>query len=564
MINLKITSDNYSAPTLQWDRLNEEDYLYSIYRRVISHTTGENVTNDEFRPIPLFNIYSEDYNDENISVLNLHEGSSNTIDYQDWLGDQRTISESASLEKWVYESNNESNLGYGLARMTIHSMSYSDFEQDALNILYSSDDKPKYDVICIGVGSYGCPTFSEYTVKAIEKHILNGLGVIVSGNVLNGEVGSLEGIGLLRKYFNVKLGENGPLDSTVEIPDYHFGASFAGSKIILHKKNTIMSYPWMIGSQGDLLDVVHTSTTSQFANGDIWLTFDDPNITGITNLNSSLMQQGNHYLTTNNNCALIQANNGHYTLDIEKKIIVNTIFAMKQNTRKTNYTDVTRFDNAKPSKPKIINNYIDLEKSQIAISYRSDDIGVVCEYYVKAYNIERATSTKSNIVSCKYISGIQNFLYKFIPISENADQIEWVETTDTSLFFNDTEPGNYKLIIKCIDQNGNESDTTEYLVFMPDNSLLEKTKNLHHPNMHRLNHRYRGPHESYKALGVVNQAKKNITDLQKIYDDLNIASQNSTNINIVDNHDIYIIKRYIEQLLQEIKGKKYLNKCNQS
>lgn len=62
------------------------------------------------------------------------------------------------------------------------------------------------------------------------------------------------------------------------------------------------------------------------------------------------------YLTTWNNCALIQTghSNGSATAD-EQKLLMNTLFYLAQRTHKTSWSDHMGQDLAAPEKPKLMN-----------------------------------------------------------------------------------------------------------------------------------------------------------------------------------------------------------------
>ena len=102
---------------------------------------------------------------------------------------------------------------------------------------------------------------------------------------------------------------------------------------------------------------------SNAAKGNTWLEFVDGQLSvsqnGVTKDASVLPNDANHkyYLTTWNNTAMIQTghSNGESTED-ERKVLANTLFYLKQLTKKTEVLDNSARDIADPNKVSRISN----------------------------------------------------------------------------------------------------------------------------------------------------------------------------------------------------------------
>ena len=101
---------------------------------------------------------------------------------------------------------------------------------------------------------------------------------------------------------------------------------------------------------------------SNAAKGNTWLEFVDGQLSvsqnGVTKDASVLPNDANHkyYLTTWNNTAMIQTghSNGESTED-ERKVLANTLFYLKQLTKKTEVLDNSARDIADPNKVNNVN-----------------------------------------------------------------------------------------------------------------------------------------------------------------------------------------------------------------
>ena len=89
-----------------------------------------------------------------------------------------------------------------------------------------------------------------------------------------------------------------------------------------------------------------------------------------------------YYLTTWNNTAMIQtgSSNGASTED-ERKVLANTLFYLKQLTKKTEVLDNSARDIAEPNKVSNVSTVVD-EVNNVHVKFRRpEDNGSTYEYY---------------------------------------------------------------------------------------------------------------------------------------------------------------------------------------
>ena len=113
--------------------------------------------------------------------------------------------------------------------------------------------------------------------------------------------------------------------------------------------------------------------------GNVWMEFDNPSITVLENevqKDESVLPKGpnyKYYLTTWNNTAMIQTGHsqGKSTED-ERKVLANTLFYLKQLTKKTEILDNSARDLADPNKPANITTAVNVDNST-NISFRKPE-----------------------------------------------------------------------------------------------------------------------------------------------------------------------------------------------
>ena len=118
---------------------------------------------------------------------------------------------------------------------------------------------------------------------------------------------------------------------------------------------------------------------SNAAKGNTWLEFVEGRLSvfqnGVTKDASVLPNDANHryYLTTWNNTAMIQTghSNGESTED-ERKVLANTLFYLKQLTKKTEVLDNSARDIADPNKVEGISTIVN-ENNNTSVKFRKPE-----------------------------------------------------------------------------------------------------------------------------------------------------------------------------------------------
>ena len=155
---------------------------------------------------------------------------------------------------------------------------------------------------------------------------------------------------------------------------------------------------------------------SNAAKGNTWLEFVEGRLSvfqnGVTKDASVLPNDANHryYLTTWNNTAMIQTghSNGESTED-ERKVLANTLFYLKQLTKKTEVLDNSARDIAEPNNPSNITTMIN-EYNITSVKFRRpEDNGSTYEYYVKGLDGSREFTSETK--SATITTGVKKYKY---------------------------------------------------------------------------------------------------------------------------------------------------------
>ena len=114
-----------------------------------------------------------------------------------------------------------------------------------------------------------------------------------------------------------------------------------GNQVQVVKSGYITKYPYYIERR--VLTIPNTHTTGQTAHGDIWIRF-----------NNRSFDNNNFYLTTWENCAMIQTGDSDSaaTPD-EQMVIANVLFYLGQVTQESDATIRTAEDLTPPDKPTV-------------------------------------------------------------------------------------------------------------------------------------------------------------------------------------------------------------------
>ena len=117
-----------------------------------------------------------------------------------------------------------------------------------------------------------------------------------------------------------------------------------------------------------------------------------------------------YYLTTWNNTAMIQTghSNGNSTED-ERKVLANTLFYLKQLTKKTEILDNSARDLENPNKPGNISTAVNEDNTTNIRFRRPEDNGSTYEYYVKG--LDGAREFTSDTKSATITTGVKKYKY---------------------------------------------------------------------------------------------------------------------------------------------------------
>ena len=219
-----------------------------------------------------------------------------------------------------------------------------------------------YDVLMHGTWDANAwNSISNASADVIGRYIDAGKGVFSGHDTIGSIFGKNFGISRLAEKFNIVRGKAG---SNPELTGYdiNFAWAYYSNKVRITKKGFLTQFPWNLGPVGTLLNIPMAHTLANGAKGNTWMEFENPEISvsqeGVTKTPNDLPQgiNYNYYLTTWNNTAMIQTghSNGASTED-ERKVLANTLFYLKQLTKKTEVLDNSARDIADPNKVNNVN-----------------------------------------------------------------------------------------------------------------------------------------------------------------------------------------------------------------
>ena len=385
-----------------------------------------------------------------------------------------------------------------------------------------------YDVMMHGTwDANGVDKISTPAVNVISRYIDAGKGVLIGHDTIGYSMGKEHGMGLLAEKFNLFIGNyptNPPLTNIDSQTAWHYGSR----KVKITKKGFLTQYPWNLGPVGTVLDIPFSHTTSNAAKDNTWMEFVDGRYfdresfggmdvaTTDEEARTKLPNNINikYYLTTWNNTAMIQTghSNGDSTED-ERKVLANTLFYLKQLTKKTEVLDNSARDIADPNKVSNISTVVD-EVNNVHVKFRRpEDNGSTYEYYVKG--VAGDTEFRSDTKSATITTGVKK--YKYGITEGNTNPVNWyeIETSgeNESINIGSTSyiPDKY-IHIRSIDGAGNESEVYTQKLEKPENQELEVKKEVVNPkNEYKV-----GDRITYKVSVRIKENETNrgrITDL---------------------------------------------------
>lgn len=541
---------------LSWNSNITNSVDFRVFRRKYGDTLG-NIYDEEFQSISVFDPLEQV---KDVRILNIYPDTNDEIMYERFDYDIVTIKKHAILKKWIEEKDRSYKDNYIDGIFEVDCVTIEDLNKDK-SILKTSAGFWKYDIICIGFWDHTLktPELDNQVLTLLREFANSGRGLLFSKDTIGGNYGG-DYLGKLRELFNIKVGVH---DHAVNFDDDHgYRVIIQGNKIKNVKNGSILKMPCNVCKYLDSLNITNTSTSSNFAYGDIWFNIIQDNISSnpsYANLPDELRKTCKFYLCTYNNTAMIQIDNRNIS-DVEKKILLNTLAYLKQTTSNKNSKDYGAVDNASPLDVHILNTY--KTDTELIIDYDIEDVGTKYEYYVEGKDLITNKTARSN----KEIITVKNnditFSYELYMCDSSYETIKarYVSSTtkEKTLEIKDIPRGYYIFRIKGEDQEGNVSPITEEKMYFKGKDLsVHYSVAPHTPNGSKYNNRYRGPQESHKTRFLYNQINKN---LRNIDDRLNEIEQSVANMlgtpNI--NNNIYdylnLSKSHINSILEsEIK-----------
>ena len=380
-------------------------------------------------------------------------------------------------------------------------------------------------------------------VDVIGRYIDAGKGVLTGHDTMGYKMGKTYGISRLANKFNLILAYwPGMLNSSgVEIQSDK-GWAYGSSKVKIEKKGFLTQFPWNLGPVGTVLNIPQTHTTSNAAKGNVWMEltegayyWTDSGLMNEAEARQNIPAEANHkyYLTTWNNTAMIQTgnSNGESTED-ERKVLANTLFYLKQLTRKTEILDNSARDLENPNKPGNISTAVNEDNTTNIRFRRPEDNGSTYEYYVKG--LDGAREFTSDTKSATITTGVKKYKYQVVEGTAEPVEDGWREATTTG----DNEninigevnyTGTPKYIhIKTVDGAGNESEIYKQRLEKPNAQEIEITKEV----VNGKNEYKVGDRLTYKVKFKI---KENETNKGKITNVSLVDTYNSSYLKLVNN-----------------------------
>ena len=244
-----------------------------------------------------------------------------------------------------------------------------------------------------------------------------------------------------------------------------------------------------------------------------------------------------YYLTTWNNTAMIQtgSSNGASTED-ERKVLANTLFYLKQLTKKTEVLDNSARDIAEPNKVSNVSTVVD-EVNNVHVKFRRpEDNGSTYEYYVKGLDGSREFTSETK--SATITTGVKRYKYIIDENSENPSKEQIIQMAvdhetkgenELIQIENISFTGATKYIhIYSVDGAGNESEVYTQKLEKPNAQEIEITKEVVNPkNEYKV-----GDRLTYKVKAKI---KENETNKGKITNVSLVDTYNSSYLKLVNN-----------------------------
>ena len=434
---------------LDWTLDDKTGKTFKVYQKKENSNEFQSISTTNFNDV------------KQVKVLNIYPGVGDIISFTTWDGENISIPKSGNLKEWMEKPNAENPKGYGKGIIEVDSLTVDEFNANPTSALKNADGTWKYDVIY--VGHWDCNNHKVPNDEGLElfvDFIDDGRGFLAGHDTIGFDLGTTKGLSKIREKFNIKVGYWSSSNMSTD-EGFHYLAGHKGTSVTLQKKGLLTNYPWNIGDVGTVLTTPLSHSTSNFAFGDIWLTYSEkwPSY----NAPAELDKYNNFYLTTWNNTAMIQTghSNGNATAD-EQKLLANTLFYLNQLSNDNYLDDNSGQDTEAPNKPTIYEHNF-LDSGEVEIKFNEvEDNGSEYEYYVKSED-KLGNISLSNVVKTEIKSGLKGYSYV---VDSNANTIpdDIIETSTAKTIKVKNSSNSLYVHIKAIDNVGNSSETIHYKI----------------------------------------------------------------------------------------------------
>lgn len=289
-----------------------------------------------------------------------------------------------------------------------------------------------YDVVVLGFAdSYNHKDLIETSANELKTYIESGKSVLFSHNTLSGYY-PRPYLNSLASYLNLQTTGN---DKTRIV-----------SQAYIAQNGGLVNYPYAVGKLNEEV-TVPTTHSYEIPSGDVWV---------------KLGGNNQFYLTTWNNCAMIQA--GHTpktTNEAEQKLLLNTLYYLGQITENTTRIDYMGQDIDAPTTPEMSEIQTETKDGKLRFDLASEDQGTNYSYYVEATCLKDQSKIQSTTASALMLSGLEGYSI-VIDEAENTVPDDEIEVTNNNYETDVDFSKPFYVHIKAIDKAGNSSEVKHY------------------------------------------------------------------------------------------------------
>lgn len=326
--------------------------------------------------------------------------------------------DSNTLKGWMDGLDLKASDNTNLIQVT--PITITNFNTNPDNYLKNGSGEYQYDVVMFGSWDWNNQLdISLEGVNKLQEYINAGKGVLFGHDTITGTINNNTN----HKQenfckFAAQLGINAP-----ESRSNSLLVAIQSSKVKVNGDGFLLKYPFEfpIGME---LDIPSTHTYNQSipdnSSATKWMYFMEPYTVNINRTG----EDGNYYLITNNNLAMIQTghSNSQSSVD-ERKIIANTLYNLAQVSVENNATDYSVSDDQAPNKPEAIIRCGNEENLNLKLDAK--DKGKEYQFYVEA-DTRDAGLKKSDVVKESIVSNIAGYFYEVTdsPTTNLATRVE--------------------------------------------------------------------------------------------------------------------------------------------